>query len=97
MVQNRPPPAGALDAVEERLRLGLIVDLDGGFAEVVRTHERVVASVALPRWGENTTRSRQSMSPAASAGSRSKTSKPAPAMTPWRSASTSAASSTSAS
>ena len=47
MVQNRPPPAGALDAVEERLRLGLIVDLDGGFAEVVRTHERVVASVAL--------------------------------------------------
>jgi RNA polymerase sigma-70 factor, ECF subfamily len=35
------------DQAEERLRLGLIVDLDAGFAELVRHHERVVHSVAL--------------------------------------------------
>lgn len=41
------PAAGALDEVEERLRLALVVDLDGGFTDVVRVHERVVYSVAL--------------------------------------------------
>ncbi len=35
------------DQAEERLRLGLIVDLDAGFAELVRRHDRVVYSVAL--------------------------------------------------
>src|SRR5690349_10281047 len=47
MVQNRSTPAVGPDGAEERLRLGLIVDLDAGFGEVVRTHERVVYSVAL--------------------------------------------------
>jgi RNA polymerase sigma factor (sigma-70 family) len=36
-----------IDDSEARLRLGLIVDLDAGFAEVMRAHERVVHSVAL--------------------------------------------------
>jgi RNA polymerase sigma-70 factor (ECF subfamily) len=36
-----------IDGDEARLRLGLIVDLDAGFAEVMRAHERVVHSVAL--------------------------------------------------
>ena len=47
IVQDRPSPAAGSDGAEERLRLGLIVDLDAGFGEVVRVHERVVASVAL--------------------------------------------------
>jgi RNA polymerase sigma factor (sigma-70 family) len=47
MVQSRPTPAHPFDETEERLRLGLIVDLDAGFGEVVRAHERVVHSVAL--------------------------------------------------
>ena len=34
-------------AAEDRLRLGLVVDLDAGIAEVMREHERVVYSVAL--------------------------------------------------
>ncbi|MBV9919341.1 MAG: RNA polymerase sigma factor, partial [Pseudonocardia sp.] len=44
-----PGAAQALtqDQPEERLRLGLIVDLDAGFAELVRHHGRVVYSVAL--------------------------------------------------
>ena len=44
-----PTTAAALteDQAEEHLRLGLIVDLDAGFAQVVRCHERVVYSVAL--------------------------------------------------
>jgi RNA polymerase sigma factor (sigma-70 family) len=46
MVQA-PPTGRTDDQFEERLRLGLIVDLDAGFAEVVRQHERVVYSVAL--------------------------------------------------
>ncbi|GAA5141832.1 RNA polymerase sigma factor [Pseudonocardia adelaidensis] len=33
--------------VEDRLRDALVVDLDAGFADVVRVHERVVYSVAL--------------------------------------------------
>ena len=37
----------AIDEDEARLRLGLIVDLDAGFAEVMHAHERVVHSVAL--------------------------------------------------
>jgi RNA polymerase sigma factor (sigma-70 family) len=36
-----------IDEAEARLRLGLIVDLDAGFADVMRAHERVVHSVAL--------------------------------------------------
>jgi RNA polymerase sigma factor (sigma-70 family) len=46
---DMPETAQALteDQAEERLRLGLIVDLDAGFAELVRHHERVVYSVAL--------------------------------------------------
>jgi RNA polymerase sigma factor (sigma-70 family) len=47
IVQDRPVPAAPLDETEERLRLALVVDLDAGFAEVVREHERVVHSVAL--------------------------------------------------
>lgn len=35
------------DGVGEELRLALIADLDSGFADVVRTHQRVVYSVAL--------------------------------------------------
>jgi len=35
------------DQTEEHLRLGLIVDLDRGFAAVVRCHGRVVYSVAV--------------------------------------------------
>ena len=46
-VQDRPPPALEVDETEERLRLGLIVDLDTGFGEVVRVHERLLHSVAL--------------------------------------------------
>jgi RNA polymerase sigma-70 factor, ECF subfamily len=46
-VQKPPTSAVVLDGIEERLRLGLIVDLDAGFGEVVRAHERVVYSVAL--------------------------------------------------
>jgi RNA polymerase sigma-70 factor (ECF subfamily) len=46
-VQDRPTSADPLDGTEERLRLDLIVDLDAGFGELVRTHERVVYSVAL--------------------------------------------------
>ncbi len=42
-----PPAELTDDQAEERLRLGLIVDLDAGFAELVRRHERVVYSVAL--------------------------------------------------
>jgi RNA polymerase sigma factor (sigma-70 family) len=51
MVQT--PAAGRVDEVEdaveaeERLRLRLVVDLDVGFAELMRVHERVVFSVAL--------------------------------------------------
>ena len=39
--------AGECDEAEAQLRLGLIVDLDAGFAEVMRTYERLVFSVAL--------------------------------------------------
>jgi RNA polymerase sigma factor (sigma-70 family) len=46
-VQNRTTQVAEVDEIEERLRLGLIVDLDAGFGDVVRTHERVVYSVAL--------------------------------------------------
>ena len=46
-VQDRPTPALEVDEAEERLRLGLIVDLDAGFGDVMRAHERVVHSVAL--------------------------------------------------
>ncbi len=42
-----PAPAGGLAEVDEQLRLGLLVDLDAGFADVVRVYERVVYSVAL--------------------------------------------------
>ena len=44
-----PTAAAALteDEAEENLRLGLIIDLDAGFAQLVRRHERVVYSVAL--------------------------------------------------
>lgn len=35
------------DGVEEQLRRAMVADLDAGFAEVVRCHERVVYSVAL--------------------------------------------------
>ena len=48
--EHRPAPAVVLDEVDEveqRLRRGLIVDLDTGFGEVGRVHERVVHSVAL--------------------------------------------------
>lgn len=34
-------------AAEEQLLLGLVVDLDAGFAALVRAHERIVYSVAL--------------------------------------------------
>lgn len=37
----------AHSAVDEELRLALVADLDSGFAEVFRAHERVVYSVAL--------------------------------------------------
>jgi RNA polymerase sigma factor (sigma-70 family) len=37
----------AVEMAEEHLRLALVVDLDEGFAEVVRRHGRVVYSVAL--------------------------------------------------
>ncbi len=47
MVQNPPTRMVAVDEIEERLRLGLIIDLDAGFGDVVRTHERIVYSVAL--------------------------------------------------
>ena len=49
MVQNRTTEVAEVagDEIEERLRLGLIVDLDAGFGELVRAHERVVYSVAL--------------------------------------------------
>lgn len=47
MVQNRPTRMVEVDEIEERLRLGLIIDLDAGFGDVVRTHERIVYSVAL--------------------------------------------------
>ena len=49
MPETAATPAAELteDQAEERLRLGLIVDLDAGFAELVRHHERVVYSVAL--------------------------------------------------
>ena len=47
MVQNPPTRVVEVDEIEERLRLGLIVDLDAGFGDVVRTHERIVYSVAL--------------------------------------------------
>jgi RNA polymerase sigma factor (sigma-70 family) len=40
------PAADPADEVEERLRLGLVVELDAGFADVVRVHERVIYSVA---------------------------------------------------
>lgn len=46
-LRTEPAPAGAVDGVEEQLCLGLVVDLDAGFADVVRTHERLVYSVAL--------------------------------------------------
>lgn len=46
-LRTEPAPVGAVDEVDEQLRLGLVVDLDDGFADVVRTHERVVYSVAL--------------------------------------------------
>ncbi|MHA6793937.1 RNA polymerase sigma factor [Pseudonocardia bannensis] len=39
--------AGHVDEAEVGLRLALVADLDAGFAEVVRAHERVVYSVAL--------------------------------------------------
>ena len=44
---DMPETAQALteDQAEERLRLGLIVDLDAGFAELVRHHERVGTAV----------------------------------------------------
>ncbi len=45
--RTEPAPAGEVDEVEEQLRLALVVDLDAGFADVVRVHERVVYSVAL--------------------------------------------------
>ena len=47
MVQD--PVPGCADEVDEidRLRRDLIDDLDRGFAAVVRTHERIVYSVAL--------------------------------------------------
>jgi RNA polymerase sigma-70 factor (ECF subfamily) len=48
MVQT--PPADGVDEFEDsedRLRLSLVLDLDAGFAEVMREHERVVYSVAL--------------------------------------------------
>ena len=41
-VQDRSTPALAVDAAEAQLRLGLIVDLDAGFGDVVRAPERVV-------------------------------------------------------
>jgi RNA polymerase sigma-70 factor (ECF subfamily) len=43
------PPVGPVDEIDEpeQLRRSLIDDLDGGFAEVMRAHERVVYSVAL--------------------------------------------------
>lgn len=41
------PVAVEPDEVEEQLRVGLVVDLDAGFTDVVRVHERVVYSVAL--------------------------------------------------
>ena len=47
MVQDPPTRMVEVDEVEERLRLGLIIDLDAGFGDVVRTHERIVYSVAL--------------------------------------------------
>jgi RNA polymerase sigma factor (sigma-70 family) len=40
-------PGADADEVEEQLLLGLVVDLDAGFAAVVRAHERIVYSVAL--------------------------------------------------
>ena len=46
-LRTEPAPAGAVDEVEEQLRLGMVVDLDAGFTDVVRVHERVVYSVAL--------------------------------------------------
>ena len=45
MPQIVETPTG--DQTEEHLRLGLIVDLDSGFAAVVRCYGRVVYSVAL--------------------------------------------------
>lgn len=45
MPQIAETPTG--DQTEEHLRLALIVDLDSGFAAVVRCHGRVVYSVAL--------------------------------------------------
>jgi RNA polymerase sigma-70 factor, ECF subfamily len=47
MVRNPPTRMVEVNEIEERLRLGLIVDLDAGFGDVVRTHERIVYSVAL--------------------------------------------------
>ena len=47
MVQNPTTRMVEVDEIEERLRLGLIIDLDAGFGDVVRTHERIVYSVAL--------------------------------------------------
>jgi RNA polymerase sigma-70 factor (ECF subfamily) len=47
MVQNLTTQVSEVDEIEERLRLALIVDLDAGFGDVLRTHERVVYSVAL--------------------------------------------------
>jgi RNA polymerase sigma factor (sigma-70 family) len=42
-----PGEVCGVDEVEERLRLALVADLDAGFADVVRVHQRVVYSVAL--------------------------------------------------
>ncbi|WP_214370283.1 RNA polymerase sigma factor [Pseudonocardia sp. H11422] len=44
---DEPAVAGAADRTDAELRPALVADLDSGFAEVVRVHERVVYSVAL--------------------------------------------------
>lgn len=49
--RNRPSSDGVLPGVrrdtDDELRAALVADLDAGFAEVVRAHERIVYSVAL--------------------------------------------------
>jgi RNA polymerase sigma-70 factor (ECF subfamily) len=44
---DRVDEADEVDEAEDRLRVELVLDLDSGFAEVMRRHERVVYSVAL--------------------------------------------------
>jgi RNA polymerase sigma factor (sigma-70 family) len=51
LMHGAPAEAGHVDRADEErdedLRRALVADLDGGFADVVRRHERVVYSVAL--------------------------------------------------